>query len=286
MPHHELNESFLLPERRGAGSRFEDVIPGTSDKEVILWRYLDLAKLIALIHERKLHLIRADAFKDKHEGSVTDPMFRALKKQFEGKPFNPRTLSNFRKKLKESTFINCWCMGTAESEAMWKLYCGEERGVAITTTYQDIEAALPDSKFKMAPVRYLDYQNDGFPQDNYIYPFFHKRKAFAYESEVRIVRVATDQLDDGSMPASFSNPPTDAQRQQHQEELQRKALLRAERGMVIPIQWDVINTIRDIVVHPNAPDWYFTVVREAVSKFIPELGQRVIWSSMRSEALF
>jgi len=285
MPNNELDESLLLPEKRGIGSRFEDVVPSQSDKEVVLWRYLDLAKLITLISERKLYLIRSDAFRDKHEGSVTDPMIRTLKKQFAGKPFNLVTLSNFRKKLKESTFISCWCMA-AESEAMWKLYCDEKYGVAITATYQDIEAALPDSSFRMAPVRYLDYKNEGFPQDNYSYPFFHKRLAFSHEKEVRIVRIATDQLDDGSMPASFSNPPTDAQRQQHQGELKRKALLRAERGMGISIELDVINTIREIVVHPDAPDWYFTVVKEVVNKFILELGQRVKWSSMRSEPLF
>lgn len=285
MPYTELDERFLLPEKRGIPSRFESVVPSQGDKGVVLWRYLDLAKLIELISERKLYLTRADTFKDKYEGSVTNPMIRTLKKQFEGKPFNIATLSNFRKKLKECTFISCWC-GTAESEAMWKLYCGEKYGVAITATYQDIEAALPDSHFKMAPVKYLDYQNEGFTQDNYYYPFFHKRQAFAHESEVRIVRVATDQLDDGAMPASFSSPPTDAQRQQHQEELKRKALLRAERGVCISIELDVTNTIRDIVVHPDAPDWYFAVVKEVVNKFIPELGQKVMWSSMRSEPLF
>lgn len=279
MPNNELDESLLLPEKRGIGSRFEDVVPGPRDKEAVLWRYLDLAKLIALISERKLYLMCADAFKDKHEGSVTDPMIRTLKEQFLGKSFNIVTLSNFRKKLKESTFISCWCMGPAESEAMWKLYCGEEHGVAITATYQDIEASLPDSSFKMAPVIYLDYQNEGFPQDNLIYPFFHKRKAFAHEWEVRIVKIKYDQLEGSRV----ENHLTKAQ---YQEEVKLKQLIKVETGMVIPIELDVINTIRDIVVHPDAPDWYFAAVKEVVNKFIPELGQRVVWSTMRSEPLF
>ncbi len=287
MPYSELDEQFLVPEtKEGIRSRFEDIVPGSSDKGVVLWRYLDLAKLIALISERKLYLTRTDAVKDKHEGSVTNPMIRARKEQFEGKSFNPVTLSNWLKHLKENTFISCWCMLPSESEAMWKLYCGEKHGVAITATYRDIEAALPDSSYKMAPVQYLNYQNDRFPWDNYYYPFFHKRDAFAHESEVRIVRIATDQYDDGSRPASFSDPPTDAQRQQLEKERQQKAQLRAERGMSIPIELDVINTIREIVVHPDAPDWYSAVVKEVVNKFIPELGQRVRWSSMKGEPLF
>ena len=170
-------------------------------------------------------------------------------------------------------------MGTVDSDAMWHLYCGEEYGVAITATYQDIEANLPDSSFKMARVIYKDYQNEGFPQDNLIYPFFHKRTAFAHEREVRIVKIKYDQLEG----VRVENHLTEAQ---IQEEVKLKQMLKVETGMVIPIEWDVIKTIRDIVVHPDAPNWYFAVVKEVINKFIPELGQRVIWSSMRSEALF
>lgn len=187
--------------------------------------------------------------------------------------------------MKECTFISCWCMG-GESDAMWQLYCGEEQGVAITAAYKDIEAALPDSSYKIAPIKYIDYQNEGFPQGNYYYPFFHKRSAFIHESEVRIVQVATDQYDDGSMPTSFSNPPTEAQRQQLEKERQQKVQLKAQRGKGILIQLDVINTIQEIVVHPDAPEWYYTVIEEVVKRFIPELIGRVRWSSMRTEPVF
>jgi len=238
------------------------------------------------MRERKLPLIRADLFKDKHEGSITNPMSRTQKKQFEEKLFNIETLSNWRRQLKECTFISCWCMGTNDSDAMWRLYGGEEEGVAITATYQKLEAALPHSSFRMAPVKYIDYQNDGFPQDNYYYPFFHKRLAYAHESEVRIILVGTDQFDDGSMPTSFSGLPIDEQRQLREKERQLKAQRKAERGTVIHIECDFINTIRDIVVHPDASDWYYVVVKEVVEKFVPELGQRVRWSSLRSPALY
>lgn len=285
MPDTELEQKYLVPEEYDTGTKFEDIIPIPSDKEVILWRYLDIAKLISLASQGKLHLTRADVFKDKHEGSITNPMLRAQKKQFKGKPFNIEVLSNWRKNLKECTFISCWCIGD-ESEAMWQLYCGEEQGVAITATYKDIEAALPDSSFKMALIRYIDYQTEGWAEGNYYYPFFHKRSAFVHEREVRIVRVATDQYDDGSMPASFSDPPTDAQRQQLEKERQLKVQLKAERGMGISIQLDVINTIQEIVVHPDAPEWHYTVIEEVVKRFIPELIGRVRWSSMRSEPVF
>lgn len=136
-------------------SDFFNVVPPPSDKSVVLWRYIDLAKLVMLLSDKQLHFARADVFKDRHEGSITNPMSRAQKKQFEGKPFNIQTLSDWRRNLKECTFISCWRVGD-ESDAMWQLYCGEEKGVAITAAYKDIEAALPDPSYKMAPVIYID----------------------------------------------------------------------------------------------------------------------------------
>ncbi len=282
----ELEQKYLIPEIYTPIPKFEDVVPIPSDKEVILWRYLDIAKLITLMSQGKLHLTRADVFKDKHEGSITNPMSRAQRKQFKGKSFNIESLSIWRKKLKESTFISCWCIGTIESEAMWELYCGDKYGVAITATYQNIEANLPDSKYIMAPVKYIDYQTDGFPLNHYGTPFFHKRLAFTHEREVRIVRIATDQYDDGSIPASYSDPPTDTQRAQLEKGRQIKVQLKAERGKCIFINMDIINTIQEIVVHPDAPEWYSKVVREVVEKFAPKLRERVRWSSMRSEPVF
>jgi hypothetical protein len=118
------DKSFLLPEKEGKFSGFSDVVTPPSDKSVVLWRYLDLAKLLALLSDKKLHFARADVFQDRHEGSVTNSMMEALKVQLADRTELSKTLSRFRKLVKENTFVSCWCI-EPESEAMWKLYCGD-----------------------------------------------------------------------------------------------------------------------------------------------------------------
>jgi hypothetical protein len=273
---------FRIPEKKET-SDFSNVIPGPSDKSVILWRYIDLAKLIALLNDKKLHFARADVFQDQHEGSITIRMREALKNQFADKVDLVETLSNFRRLVKESTFISCWCMGP-ESEAMWKLYSGDNHGVAITVAYQDIEASCSAYRLHIAPVKYIDYQNEGFPQDNVLYPFFHKRQEFAYQKEVRIIKWCSDQMPIGMKVTNHQ--PTDEEKREHEAELKRGQKLKLERGPGISLEFDVEKLVRDIVVHPYAPEWYFRIVKFAVERFAPIMLGKVRWSSMRTEPLY
>lgn len=58
------DKSFLMPEGTYKASDLSEILPDPSDKSIILWRYLDLAKLVALLNDKKLHFIRADVFRD------------------------------------------------------------------------------------------------------------------------------------------------------------------------------------------------------------------------------
>ncbi|OGO61706.1 MAG: hypothetical protein A2Z36_03030 [Chloroflexi bacterium RBG_19FT_COMBO_48_23] len=277
------NKSSPMPEKKGGFSKFSNVVPSPSDTSLVLWRYLDLAKLIGLLNDKKLHFARADVFQDRHEGSVTNSMIEALNVQFADRAKLPKTLSRFRKQVKENTFISCWCM-EPESEAMWKLYCGDNYGVAITVVYRDIETSFINQGLVIAPVRYLNYQTEGFPQDNVLYPFFHKRLAFANEREVRIVKWCSDQMPVGI--SVIGRPPTEEEIKEHQSEVRRGEALKVERGTGISVEFDVEKLIRTIVVHPYAPEWYFRIVKLVVEKFTPVLTGKVKWSSMRTEPLY
>lgn len=274
---------FLMPEREYGFSDFSKVLPPPSNKSVVLWRYLDLAKLISLLSNKKLHLARADVFPDRHEGSITNSMMEALKRQFANKAELPKQLSGFRKLMKESIFISCWCK-EPESEAMWKLYCGDNYGVAITVVYQDIEVSFVNpNKLHIAPVQYLDYQTQGFPQDNVLYPFFHKRRAFAYEKEVMIAKWCSEHLPGRR---TRDHTPTEEEKRIDEYELKRGEELKVERGTGISLEFDVEALVKNIVVHPYAPEWYFNAVKLVVEKFIPVLREKVEWSSMRTEPLY
>ena len=274
---------FLMPEGKCEFSDFSKVVPPPSNKSVVLWRYLDLAKLVALLSDKKLHLARADVFPDQHEGSITNSMMEALKQQFADRAEPSKQLSEFRKLMKESIFISCWCK-EPESEAMWKLYCGDNYGVAITAAYQDIEVSfVAQNRLYIAPVQYLDYQTEGFPQDNLLYPFFHKRRAFAYEEEVRIAKWCSEHLPGKRVRA---HTPTEEEERLDEYELKRGEELKAKTETGILLEFDVEALVRNIVVHPYAPEWYFNAVKLVVENFIPALGEKVEWSSMRTEPLY
>lgn len=282
MVNKSVNKAFLMPEQKGGFSVFNEVLFAPTDKSVLLWRYLDLARLIALLGDKKLHFARADVFQDTHEGAITARMAQTLEAQLSDRVPLRLKLSEFRKQLKECMFISCWCMGPSESEAMWKLYCGDKYGLAITVTYEDIEASFTGPGFVTAPVNYLDYRNQGFPQDNLLYPFFHKRLELAHEKEVRIVKWCGDQGPIGKLV----NATAEEAEEEYQQKLARAKALKVERGRGISFEFDVDNLVRTIVVHPKAPEWYFDVIKQVVQKFAPQLAEQVQWSSMRTEPLY
>lgn len=278
-----VNKAFLMPEQKGGFSVFNEVLVAPTDKSVLLWRYLDLARLIALLSDKKLYFARADAFQDTHEGAITARMAQALEAQFSDRVPLRLKLSEFRKQLKECMFISCWCMGTSESEAMWRL-CGENEkyGVAIVVAYKDIEATFTGTGFVMAPVNYLDYRSQGFPQDSFYYPFFHKRREYEHEKEVRIVKWCGDQ----GIIGKLVNATKEEAEKEYQQKLARAKVLKEERGMGISLEFDVDNLVRTIVVHPNAPEWYYNIIKKVVQKFAPPLTEKVQWSFMRMEPLY
>lgn len=278
------DKPFLIPEGKYEVSDFSKVVPPPSNKSVVLWRYMDLAKLVMLLSNKQLHFARADVFPDRHEGSFTKPMWEKLEVQFAKRPGLRQIVSKmFKQHMKENAFVSCWCMGP-ESEAMWKLYCGDNYGVAITAAYQDIEASFINQDLLMTKVKYLDYQVDEFPLDKLFYPLFHKRRAFAYEQEVRIVEWCSDQMPVGMIVTG--HPPTEEEKRAHEDELKLGEELKVERGKGILLEFDVETLARNIVVHPYAHEWYFDAVKLVVEKFTPVLREKVEWSSLRTEPLY
>lgn len=277
------DKPFPIAEGTYRASDFSNVVPPPSDKSVILWRYIDLAKLVALLNDKKLHFARADVFKDRHEGSFTKPMWEKLEVQFAERPGLRETVSEFFKQhMKESAFVSCWCM-EPESEAMWKLYCGDNYGVAITVIYRDIEAFSINQGLLMTKVKYLNYQVDEFPLDMALYPLFHKRLAFAHEKEVRIVKWCSEHIPG---TRTRDHAPTEEEKGIDEYELKRGEELKVERGTGVLLEFDAETLIRNIVVHPYAPEWYFKAVKLVVEKFSPVLGEKAAWSSLRTEPLY
>ncbi len=128
-----------------------------SDKRVapdtVLWRYMDFARLVALLDHQALHFARADQFDDRFEAAsgTTDlkprwdahylDFFRHAIRTAPGSESPPpdeevereaaRLLREFSQSAaldRERSFVSCWHANAGESEALWRLYLPAANG--------------------------------------------------------------------------------------------------------------------------------------------------------------
>lgn len=157
-----------------------------------LWRYMRSERFASLVDSRTMYFAAASQFADPFEGAVAvmSPDF-PVDPRYEGLDF----IEDALRQMKRLTKVNCWHRSEFESDAMWHLYAGRRRGVAICTTPVRVRDAFAPFRFEPAfgeeeliagPVRYLDLTqvrlkvSDG---DR----FFHKHRAFEWEREFRLV---------------------------------------------------------------------------------------------------
>ena len=231
--------------------------PQPSTGATRVWRYLDSAKLVWLLERKQLYLSRVDLLNDPHEGSIPRIAVLARGQQFRelGAEHAIPQLAALNVRNRMFTYVSCWHLGNAESEAMWRLYCGDSSGVAIQTTYAALVKSLEsDPHCYVGQVTYIDYDTGAFPQTNVYYSMMHKRASFAHEQEVRIIK---SDMKAWETPGQIGEP-----------------------GIAIP--WDASASVDAIYVNPYAPEFYRDVVQSVVRQFAPALTDRVQWSAMRA----
>jgi hypothetical protein len=227
------------------------------DVNIRIWRYMDLAKYLALLQSRTLFFPRANLLGDPFEGSVPraneavwqvirelrksnpelsqgwdkvdDGAFEAMRKQ----------TSDFFKSNVERFFVSCWHENQKESAAMWRLYSESTFAVAIQSTYSTLVNSLP-SWVDVGRVKYIDYATTPIAQGNILYPIMHKRHSFEHECEVRAVAwemlggpIGGDEIRKLMTPAG------------------------------IPIAVEPEKLIEKVFVSPFAPVWFTEVVHKA-----------------------
>ena len=261
---------------RSGVERLEVKDPGTGieipDGKAVLWRYMDLAKLLALVSNRNLFFTALDNLGDRFEGQWSDRTFELIRERdelwigdrgdhvvVEDKREDQRlefpredpswsveeTIAHWTRTIRagasrRSTFVNCWYEEAEESEAMWKLFAGQQYGVAVRTTAArfvgSFTGQLPDY---LGRVAYVAYDKHLMPVTEFP-PVFFKRRAFMHEREVRAV-VAP----------------------QHRAEKTE-----VENGPVgVEYKIDPERLIEAVVISPYSPDWLFDVVRSTLGRF-------------------
>lgn len=204
----------------------------------VLWRYLDAAKYFDFIHSKTLFFCRGDQFEDKFEGAFTESLKHAIEKSYNDNKIE-FTYKEFRQRLRERVFVNCWHRNIDDSMAMWSLYGRSSCSVAITTTVEQLRKAIEDQQLRyeisIEKVEYVKHWRD--PKLDiapYSRVFAYKTKAYEFEREVRVLIDRFAGEFEPEMP---------------------------EGGM--PIKIDHHTLLRSVVIAPEAPLWFETLIREA-----------------------
>ena len=157
---------------------------------------------------------------------------------------------DFAKETRQMLYVNCWHVSNHESEAMWRIYCSGDNGLAVVLPYEDLRTSVSTGIAWIGMVRYLDFELDLLAPGDAFRAALHKRREFAYEQEARILSFGN---------VEFAKP--------------------ADRPTFAALPWQ-IEVIKKIVVSPYATPAYFDMVRAALESSTPGLGSRVEHSSM------
>lgn len=183
-----------MPTNKNEKQQYELLPPD----ETTVWRYLSLAKFLALLKTKSIFFSRADFFDDPFEGSFTEGSLKEDAAKWGDWGIESLHHAYFvSKNIPFHSFISCWHASEVESVALWKIYAKEEGGVAIKSTIGDLKKAFPsitdriDNKLvtqDIYRVQYIDYRTVHPHLNNLAGPLCYKRQAFSYEQEIRVIR--------------------------------------------------------------------------------------------------
>lgn len=151
-------------------------------RDTVLWRYMDLAKYLSLIHHSALYFSRKSGLQhlDPWEGYLGP---------------SPEVDGNQWAAWQRRPYLSSWHVAANESAAMWEVYRGRGFGVAIRTVWDSLASSFTDKEEHVwgELVRYVDYESEVPDFQNVYNPLFMKRKAFEFEKEARLLVQSTNE---------------------------------------------------------------------------------------------
>jgi len=232
--------------------------PQPENHDTRVWRYLSLSKFLDFYLSNCLYFSRVDLLDDKHEGTYTQITTGFAFDTIKLPSGLLVTREEYATRIRQSMHVNCWRLDNHESEAMWKIYCQHNSGLAIQTTYKKLAESLPhEHKLFIGLITYLDYETDSFNRGNNFNPIMHKRLAFEHEKEVRIVHSTLNYMNDHTLPLP-------------------------EPG--IKLQTTLFEQIEHIYVNPYADEWYFQTISQLFDRLNIEIPLK--WSEIKSSIYY
>ncbi len=172
------------------------------DKNVKVWRYMNIPKFFSMIDNQALFFSRVKIFDDPLEGSIPQSKDQInLTKHF-GRESNIMYSDDGSAHewysdpyLFKSTAYNCcFHMSAFESAAFWKIYTKENSGVAIQSTVTRLCNCFKEDRENVEHigiVKYIDFSPDSSDTIDVLkhgsLPLLHKMKSFEYEHELRVI---------------------------------------------------------------------------------------------------
>ncbi len=233
-----------------------------------LWRYLDREKFTDLLTTCSLYFCRADLFDEPFEGSIPS---NANTRDIYPMPEDREFLNHF-------FYASCWHMNPHESVAMWRLYLGNEPGVAVQTIAGRLVPSLDrprHGRVDAGCVEYVDYGTDLFDWYGPINAYFRKRAEYKHEREYRAVYHYFPP--DYHSEASRKVLATGALRVGVEDENIDIAM---PAGVRIPVD---LSFMERVVVSPSAPSDFREWTRAIISEtgFTPEVVPSALEQSPR-----
>ena len=169
-----------------------EIVRGAVNWDASLWRYLRPERFSQVLETRTIHFASANQFEDKFEGAVAVQLNEGREDpRYVGMEGDERAFFE----LKRLTKISCWHVAEYESDAMWKLYGAQNKGVAICTTPARMRGAFKPFRLRpdygleemwAGPVTYVDLTQVRMRNVGMLGRFFHKHRAFESEREFRL----------------------------------------------------------------------------------------------------
>lgn len=162
------------------------------DEDEPLWRYFKTDRFIDFLKTGELYFASARQFQDRFEGATAllPPGTHVDSRYPLQTEFGERAFEELRRLTK----ICCWHRASYESDAMWQLYAGDWKGVAIVTTPRRLAAAASIFRLEQhhkgedlwwGNVKYVDLLQERLRVDM-MRRFWYKHMAFSWEREFRL----------------------------------------------------------------------------------------------------
>lgn len=204
---------------------------------------MDYPKFSLLLRHKCLYFTRVGVLRDQYEGHLTQADYDFLQDSYLSSE-ESMDLDAFGAEIdavdeaRDNYYVNCWHEGEDESVAMWKVYTKNGYGVAVQSDAKSLQGSIREVDieddsyaFDVEKVYYTSHFDLVAPFNRHLLPVLRKGTEYNFENEVRAY-IKTD--------------------------------IEARHG--IRVEVNLSQLILDVVISPEAEEWYFNLVCDVMGK--------------------